>query len=169
MQGRVMQPWSVGFVRLDEGIQMAPAVVMRRMAGLGAWLPRFEQQKKAQKGCGSGTVLVRLQADSAGQTAISSQPELWCGGIIFIKGNGYPSRERINSFMFDFDLRLGSPCCLHQSGSHPPGTVWKVKEKPSKLHLQSAWVGIAPGWSSEPKYLCQGTKGHQGPSACPLL
>lgn len=52
---------------------MASAVVMRRQdeknGWAGAWLPRFGQQRKAQKGYGSGTVLIRLQVDLEGRTS----------------------------------------------------------------------------------------------------
>lgn len=120
---------------------MASAVVMRRMAEVGPGCPGLDSRRKHRKDVAVGQCLSDCKLTQQGGAAISSQPELWCGGIIFIKGN--PSKERINSFMFDFDLRLGSPCCLHQSCSHPPGTVeGEASYISSQLGLASLVDGV---------------------------
>lgn len=70
--------------------------------------------------------------------------------------------------MFDFDLRLGSPCCLRQSCSHPPGTVEGEGE------AQQVTSSVSLGWhhlwmECRARIPVPGYERPPGPPACPTL
>lgn len=116
----------------------------------GAWLPRFGQQKKAQKGCGSGTVLVRLQADSAGWSSHLQPARTLVWRNYIYKGKPQQRKNKQLHVWLWSEIRFSLlPPSVMQS---PPRHCGRW----SKLHLQSAWVGITCGWSVEPEHLCQG-------------
>lgn len=73
------------------------------------WMAQDVPEQGAQRGCGTGTMLVKWQNDSAGtqQPLPATQASADRRRI----EDGCLSRERINSFMFDFgDVRSDCAC-----------------------------------------------------------
>lgn len=105
-------------------------------ADLAAWVWTAEESTGcslagtgAQQACGTGTMLVRWQNDSAGKYQPSPANQAFGIEEQHLKKDGCLSKERINSFVLDFgDVRLDPPCSLHQPCSCPLGTTGGEEE-----------------------------------------